>query len=134
VLGQQLAQRAVVDAGPGVVGLQPSWSDVVRCEELQGALDEGGDGLGLLVGVDLGEGQAGVVIDDRVGELPARPLVLLFGGAVGVARDAMPGTVKGTQTLGIHLRQIARAAPLEPSDGLARRPWHPRHAAASETA
>ena len=35
------------------------------------ALDEGGDGRGLLVGVQLDVGQAGVVVDDRVSEVVA---------------------------------------------------------------
>ena len=52
-VGEQLAQAAVVDVGPGVVGLQPPRGDAVGGEERQRALDERGDGLGALVAVQL---------------------------------------------------------------------------------
>ena len=69
--GEQLAQRAVVDVGEGVVGLEAFGLDAVAGEEAQRPLDEAGDGLGLLVAVDLGEDEPRVVVDDRVAELPA---------------------------------------------------------------
>ncbi len=51
LVGEQLAQRAVVDVGEGIVGLQPPRGDPVAGEERQGALDEPGDRLGALVSV-----------------------------------------------------------------------------------
>jgi len=43
----------------------------VAGEEPQRALDEAGDRVGALVGVQFGVDQPGVVVDDRVTELPA---------------------------------------------------------------
>jgi hypothetical protein len=66
VVADALAQRAVVDVGEGVVGLQTLGRDVVGGEEGQRALDERGDRVGALVVVQFGVGQARVVVDDRV--------------------------------------------------------------------
>ena len=55
--GEQLAQRAVLDVGEGVVGHQPLGGDAVAGEEGEGALDEAGDGRGFLVVVELDVGQ-----------------------------------------------------------------------------
>jgi hypothetical protein len=44
--GEQVAQRAVVDVGERVVGLQPPDGDAVRGGEGDRARDEGGDGRG----------------------------------------------------------------------------------------
>jgi hypothetical protein len=68
---EQLAQRVVLDVDERVVGLQPLGRDRETGVELEGALDERGDGRRFLVWVDLGVGQASVVVDDRVAELPA---------------------------------------------------------------
>jgi hypothetical protein len=56
--GQQLAQRAVLGVGERVAGHQPAQLDAVLGEEGQGALDQRGDGGGLLVVVQLDIGQA----------------------------------------------------------------------------
>ena len=84
-MGEQLSQAVVVDVGPGVIGLQAFGFDVVAGEELERAGNERGDCRGLLVAVDLGVGQAAVVIDDRVAELPANAGAQLGAGAVSVA-------------------------------------------------
>ena len=57
VCGEQVAQAAVVDVGEGVVGLQALRGDAVAGEVLERALDERGDGLGALVGVQFGVDQ-----------------------------------------------------------------------------
>ena len=75
--GEQLAQGAVVDVGPGVVGLQPLGLDPVAGEERNARSTKPVTVVGALVGVDLGEGKPGVVVDDRVAELPANPGPLL---------------------------------------------------------
>jgi hypothetical protein len=49
--GEELAQAAVVDVAPGVVGLQAARVDAVAGEERQRALDEAGDGVGAFVAV-----------------------------------------------------------------------------------
>lgn len=50
--------------GPGVIGLQVVRLDVVVGKPSQCVRDEVGDGGGVFVGVDLGVGEVGVVVDD----------------------------------------------------------------------
>ena len=57
VAGEQLAQRAVVDVGEGVVGHQPLRGDAVLGEEGECALDEDGDGGAFLVDVEFDVGE-----------------------------------------------------------------------------
>jgi hypothetical protein len=131
-LGEQVAQRAVVDVGPRVVGLQAPWRDAVGGEERQGACDEAGNGLGALVRMQLGVDQAGMVVDDRVAELPANTGFLLGAGGRAIPGDPVPGAGKAREALGVHLQQIARAGPLEPADLLARPRRPARYAAPSQ--
>jgi hypothetical protein len=65
VLGEQRPQAAVMRVGPRVVGLQPRRSDAVAGEEDQGALDEGRDGVGAFVALQLAVSQPRVIVDDR---------------------------------------------------------------------
>jgi len=132
--GEELAQAAVADVGPGVVGLHAPGADAVACEERKRALDEPGDGRRLLVAVDLGEGQAAVVVDHRVTELPAHAHALLGGGPEAIAGDGVPGRAEARQALGVHLQQIAGARPLKPPHRLARRARPARHPAPREAA
>ena len=97
--------------------------DVVGAKEGERALDEGDDGRGALVGVQLGVGQAAVVVDRRVGELLADPARLLGAGPVTVAGDLVAGRDEARKALGVDLDQVARARPLEPAHLLARRGW-----------
>jgi len=53
VAGEQLAQATVVDVAPGVVGLQSLGVDALCGVERERAFNEGGDGRGFLVAVDL---------------------------------------------------------------------------------
>ena len=53
--GEQLAQGAVLDVGEGVVRQEPLGRDAVALEEDERPLEEGGDGGGPLVGVELEE-------------------------------------------------------------------------------
>jgi hypothetical protein len=62
--GEDLGERVVAGVAPGVVGLQALGLDVVGGVERQGTLDERGDGVRFLVGVDFGVGQSCVVVDD----------------------------------------------------------------------
>jgi hypothetical protein len=96
-----------------IVGLQPLGGDAVAGKELKAALGESGDRCGLLVTEQLGVGQAAVVVDDRVRELPADPSGLLLAGPVPIAGDAMTGPCEARKALDIHLQQIARAGPLK---------------------
>jgi len=98
------------------------------------ALGERDDGRGLLVGVDLGVGQAAVVVDHRVTELPAHPHALLGAGAISPAGQLVARAREAPQALGVHLQQVAGARPLKPTDLLTRRRRHPRHAATGQAA
>jgi len=71
--GEQLAERAVADVAEAVVCHQPLWMDAVALEEGEGAFDEAGDGLGLVVVVELDVGEPRVVVDDRVRDVVADP-------------------------------------------------------------
>jgi hypothetical protein len=134
VAGEQFAQASVVDVGEGVVGLQAPGGDAVTGEEPERALDERGDGGRLLVGVQFGVDQAGVVVDDRVAELPADAGLLLDAGGGAIAGHLVPGPGEPGQAFGVHLQQITGARPFEPTDLLAGRPWRARDAAPCQTA
>jgi hypothetical protein len=71
VCAEQFAQAVVARVGEVVVAHQPLDLDPVGGEEDECALGEGGDAGGALVRVELGVGEPGVVVDHRVGELPA---------------------------------------------------------------
>src|SRR4051812_10072008 len=73
------------------------------------ALDERDDGGGLLVAVDLGVGQAAVVVDHRVTELSPDAHALLGAGAIAGAGDLVAGPREAPEAFGVHLQQIARA-------------------------
>jgi hypothetical protein len=63
----------------------------LRGEDGEAAGDEGADGRRALVGVELGVGQARMVVDERMDVLVADGLAPLRAGAVAVARDRVPG-------------------------------------------
>src|SRR5215204_5267251 len=125
VSAEQLAQRAVVDVGERVVGLQPLGADAVAGEEDQGTLEKSGDGVGALVAVQLGVDQPRVVIRDRVAELPANPGLLLGAGRRAITGHLVSWATEAREALGVHLQQIARARPLKAPDLLARSPRPP---------
>ena len=83
---EQFAQGAVLDVAEGVVGHQSLRGDAVLREEGERALEEAGDGRGSLVVVDLGVGEPGVVVDDRVHVVVADRCALLVGCAGGGRR------------------------------------------------
>ena len=72
-LGEQLAQRAVLDVAEAVIRHQPFRDDALTFEEGERSFDEGGDGLGSLVVVELEIGESRVVVDDRVRVVVADP-------------------------------------------------------------
>jgi hypothetical protein len=96
--GEQFAQRAVLGVGEGVVGHQPTGADgVAAAVEGQRAFEEGGDGAGALVVVQLDVGQARVVVDDRVHVVVADARFGLHpvpGGLGALAGRAMSGPPK----------------------------------------
>jgi hypothetical protein len=133
-LGEEVAQAGVAGVGPGIVGLHAPGGDAVVFEEAERPLDERGHRCGLLVAVDLGVGQAAVVVDHRVTELPAHALALLGARGVTVAGHGVPGPQEARQALGVHLQQIAGTRPLIPADRLARCARRAAHLPAGQTA
>jgi hypothetical protein len=79
---EELGERAVVGVCPGVVADQPCRLDPVTVEEGERTLDEADHRAGALVAVELGVREPGVVVDDRVHELPADTLAFLGTAAV----------------------------------------------------
>ena len=65
------ADEATAGVGPGVVGHQPPCLDPVLGVEAEGAFEEADDGCLFRVWVDLGVGEPGVVVDDRVHDVDA---------------------------------------------------------------
>jgi hypothetical protein len=78
VSSELLADEATAGVGPGVVGHQSFAADPVDGVEVQGALEEAGDGGRLRVGVDLGVGEPAVVVDDRVYDVDAGALAAVL--------------------------------------------------------
>jgi len=70
-LGEQLAQRTVLDAAEGVVGHEAPRARTLTLEPGDGTLDKGGHRRRSLVGVELDIGEPRVVVDDCVGEVVA---------------------------------------------------------------
>ena len=83
-----------MDVGEGVVGLQPPRLDPVAGEDSSARPTKGGHRRGALVGLQLGVGEPGVVVDDRVDD--SWPIRMRFSGAVRKRSPvtAWPGRVK----------------------------------------
>jgi hypothetical protein len=64
VLCQQQGESAVAGVRPGVVGHEPFRCDSEPGEEGEAAGDEAGDGVSLLVSVQLAVGQSAVIVDE----------------------------------------------------------------------
>ncbi len=76
-VGDDSGEGFAVAVAPGVVGHDPfDVVDAVGGEVVDGAGEERGAGVGLLVVVDLGVGEAAVVIDEGVDVVVAEPVVL----------------------------------------------------------
>jgi len=72
-MGEQFAQRAVLDVAEAVAGHQPLRGDPVFGIEGERAFDEAGDRCRPLVCVELDVGQSRVVVDDCVRVVAADP-------------------------------------------------------------
>jgi hypothetical protein len=92
--GEQLAQGAVTDVAPVVVGHQPPHLDPVCREEGERPRGEGGDGRGAAVGEQLGVAEPRVVVDDRVCEVVADLRLLLGRGRAPVTGDGVAGALE----------------------------------------
>jgi hypothetical protein len=99
-----------------VVGHKPLGVDAVASKERECSTGKRGDRRRALVWVQLGVGQAAVVVDDRVGELPTWAVAFLGEGSKPVAGQSVPGADKARELLDVHVQQIARAGPLVADD------------------
>jgi hypothetical protein len=75
---EQPSQLTAAGLLPGVVGHQSLCPDVVALLEGERSLEEADDGCGLLVVVDLGVGEPGVVVDDRVDDVDSVGVVAVL--------------------------------------------------------
>ena len=99
--GEGLVATAVVghDAGDG---------DAEAFVVSHGRLEEGNGAIGLLVGLDLGEGDAGMIVDADVDELPADAAAVALAGPI--AGDAVTDLVETTELFDIDVDDLAGVA------------------------
>jgi len=106
-----------------VVGHQSLRADLVFGEAAERSLEERDHGRCFLVVVDLGVGEAGMVVDDRVHDVDAVEVSAVLAGAV--AGDPVAGALEARVLAGVHVRQVAGAGPLVAGGRLPRRPRRP---------
>ena len=99
-----------------VVGQQSAHADAVASEEVNGILEEGDGGVGLLIGQDLSEGQAGVVVDGDMQGLPSGMFVLAATATVGAPRDLL----EAGHALDVEMQEIAGSGMFVAHDGRGR--------------
>ena len=99
------ASRAIAGA---VVGHHPRDVDAELAEVGDHGFEEVGDTVAGLVGIDLGEADAGVVVDADMHEIPPGP-----GRALpAVPGDAVAGLLETREFLDVQVQQLAGALPL----------------------
>src|SRR5271156_4097694 len=88
----------------------------------ESGLEEAGGASLLLVGHDLGEGDAGVVVDGDMDELPAEPFAPCPPVALpsAVAGDAMTDSIDSTELFDVEVDHLARMFTLIPAHRLRR--------------
>jgi len=99
-----------LDVDPGVVGHQPLRDDPVPGEVGERSFEEAGHGHGTLIGMDLGVGEPGVIVDDRMHVVDTGTLTSVL--ACAVAGDAVAGPLEARVLARVHVQQIAGAGPL----------------------
>ena len=99
-----LAEQAG-DVARTVVGHHAFDPDAEASEPAQGAHQEAGHGLALLVGQDLDIGEPRGVVDRHVHELPADPAVL----AAPIAGDAVTDVTEAGELLDVEVDELAGA-------------------------
>jgi hypothetical protein len=83
------AVKLVGAIAAAVIGEQGAHGDAMASEEVNGILEKGNGGVGLLIGEDASEGQARVVVDGDMQGLPAGMLVLTAAAAVPAPADLL---------------------------------------------
>ena len=86
-----------------VIGEQGADDDAVASEKVNRILEEGDGGVGLLIGEDASEGQAGVIVDGDVQGLPTGMFVLTAAAAIAAPRDLL----EAGHALDIEMEKIA---------------------------
>ena len=92
--------RAVARA---VVGQQTTDADAERAVVSDRGVEESDGGVAAFSGQDLREGEAGVVVDGDVNELPASTAT----GPRAVSGNAVTGAVEAAELLDVEMQQIA---------------------------
>jgi hypothetical protein len=90
------------------------------------ALDEGGDGVGALVWVELAVGVAGVVVDDRVHPLVADAHPFLRPCPLAITGEGVAWAAEADEALAVDMQQITGTGPLVEPWLLAQLPRWPR--------
>src|SRR3981189_2203272 len=101
-----------------VVGHDAGDGDAEAFVVSHGRLEEGSGTIGFLVGLDLGERDAGVIVDADVDELPADAATVALAGPI--TGDAVTDLVETTELFDIDVDHIARSGPLIAAHRLAR--------------
>src|SRR2546421_3105346 len=101
----EIAESPRLVAGT-VIGEHAADGDAESLVIGDGGGEEGGGGEAFLIGKDLGEGNAGVIIDGDMHVFPADALEV----ASGVAGDAVTDSSETAQFLDIEMEQIARSS------------------------
>ena len=91
-----------------VIGEQGANGDAMASEKVNGFLEKGDGGMGLLIGEDLGEGHARVVVDRDMQSFPSRMFVLTTAAAVPAPNDLL----EAGQALDVEMEKIAGAGML----------------------
>ncbi len=121
---------AAAHVAPAVVCHQPFRLDAVFGVESERALEEADHGGGPLVVVDLGVGEPGVVVDDRVHDVASVAVLAVL--AAPVAGHAVSGPLEAHVLARVHVQEVAGAGPLVAVGRLARRPRRPREPGPAE--
>ncbi len=111
----EAAKEAGAIAGT-VIGKHTGDGDAQAGVVVDGGLQEGGCGRGFLVGKDLREGNAGVVVDGDMHVLPARAM----DAAATVAGDAATDGLETSDLLDVEVEEIAGSGMFVTHDGRSR--------------
>jgi hypothetical protein len=108
VLDAQVPARVTEAEGfvtTAVVGHHAGDGDAEAFIVSHGRLEEGNCTIGLLVGLDLGEREAGVIVDADVDELPADAATVALAGPI--TGDPMTNFVETTQLSNVDVDDLA---------------------------
>ena len=108
-----------------VVGIEALWLDAEFLEKSERSVEEGDGAASGLIGQELSEGDAGMIVDGDMEILPAGPR----GVIVAITSDAVTGALDASELFDVEVDEITRLLPLV----TAQRPRRFQGALASET-